>query len=194
MTNAQSHDASSNQPMQITNIHLEQQQVKKACKERIQTLAKQNESTRHVLGAIVLVASRMSPSQFFQLLEREQSNWDLDDLKSIATALYDRLQILKEKQQELFPTVKMVESTLEKLYSYVMLDPNADKKIVLQVIHELHTELTALAGLLEKAENVNGQQQQPETEINRPEKQQLHRLVFNLEETTYKMALMTGIC
>ena len=113
-------------------------------------------NTRDVLKKLVLVA-RLSPTQFFELLNADYENWELDDLKEIATSMYDALEKAKQAKAEQAndPDGSKEPSTAQNLYTYCMKDTDAEKKTVVQVITELHKELALfeeVAGLMNEEE------------------------------------------
>ena len=138
----------------IQKCKLEKVEMKKQYEERMRSVQNQANETRAVTQAMVLVA-RTSPNDFFTLLHKEGENWNLIDLKNIAAAIQNRLQYLQKQERKASTAAsgdvvvvvgdeELEQSTAQRLYTYVMMDPKADKKTVIQVISELHKALTVL--------------------------------------------------
>ena len=101
----------------------EKAELKKELEGKIAAAEKQADSTRIVMQAMVLVA-RLSPTEFFKLLDDEGENWTLEDLKFIATSINDALKVKHESLE-----IPDGESTAQKLYKYTLMDPKGTNTI-----------------------------------------------------------------
>mmetsp|Transcript_145211 Transcript_145211/g.205547 ORF Transcript_145211/g.205547 Transcript_145211/m.205547 type:complete len:252 (+) Transcript_145211:66-821(+) len=130
----------------IDKANKEKDEMRQDYEEQIYRLQDHTNDTVNVLQSMVLVA-RKCPDAFFALLDEEGEDWNLNDLKYVATAINVKLEdVIEQKiRQTSDDNVKeMQPSTAQRLYAYVMMDPNADKKTTIQVISELHKELALL--------------------------------------------------
>ena len=119
----------------IAKAKQERDDMKRRYERKIQSLQAEVNESRVVLQALVLIA-RMSPEEFFALVESEADRWPLADLKHVAAALQNRLSMIKKSRGV------MVDSTGQRLCHYLLTDPKAEKNAVVHVIGDLHKELT----------------------------------------------------
>jgi hypothetical protein len=125
----------------IAKAKREKDEIRKQFEKRIKNLEIEVIGARLVMQSMVLVA-RISPDEFFGLLSSpEASGWSLMELKHIAAAIHNQLLLIKKS--EATEGKEQAVSTAQRLYGYLLGDANADKKAVLQVISDLHKELSS---------------------------------------------------
>jgi hypothetical protein len=124
-------------------VKREKDDMRKQFETQLENLELESIDARLVVQDMVLVA-RISPDDFFALLESSEVEcWSLTDLKHIAAAIQNRFKLIK-KTIATEDKAQLPSSTAQRLYGYLMEDANADKKAVLQVIRNLHKELSSL--------------------------------------------------
>lgn len=119
----------------LSNRFREKEELIRSYENKISSLKSNIEKTNEVVRSLVMIA-RMTPALFLVLVEKENERWSVSDLKNIAHALHSGLKETKHKNEKL--------STAELLYSYLILDPNASKPALVQVIRDLQNELETI--------------------------------------------------